>query len=185
MDTLFKTLYYAFVAVLIAFGLLLGASYIGVGSIEVKIVQSGSMEPAIKTGSIVIIKPTDDYNVGDVVTFGKDTRDEVPTTHRIIEERIVSGQAQYIVKGDANDDRDPQEVRERDIIGKVMLSVPYLGYILDFARKPLGFVLLIGVPALVVVLDEASSIWGEVKKMRGKKKEEERTADENQNNTTE
>src|SRR3989338_8215020 len=53
------------------------------GNIEIKIVKSGSMEPAIKTGSIVVIKPASLYGVGDVITFGEDSRTTYPTTHRI------------------------------------------------------------------------------------------------------
>ena len=54
------------------------------GNYEIKIVMSGSMEPAIKTGSIVIVKPADFYEIGDSITFGGDTRVIMPTTHRII-----------------------------------------------------------------------------------------------------
>ena len=52
------------------------------GNVELKIVQSGSMEPAILTGSIVVIKPSSAYEVGEVITFGSDTKTQVPTTHR-------------------------------------------------------------------------------------------------------
>ena len=163
----FKFIYYIFIAAVIALGvLLIGTLFPIPGNYEVKIVQSGSMEPAIHTGSIVIIKPSSEYNVGDVITFGKDTNVDVPTTHRIIEERITSGEALYTTKGDANEDPDPKEVREQEIIGKVLTSIPYIGYVLDFARKPLGFALLIGVPAVVVILDELGNVWKEIARMR-------------------
>ena len=136
------------------------------GNYEVKIVQSGSMEPKIKTGSIVVIKPDDSYGVGDIITFGKDTRRDVPTTHRIVSDKVESGVFVYTTKGDANEDTDPHEVRKSEVIGKVVFSVPYVGYLLDFARKPIGFILLIVFPAGVVVFDEVMSIWREVKKKK-------------------
>ena len=58
------------------------------GNIETKIVLSGSMEPEIRTGSVVVIKKIDTYEIGDIVTFGEDTKENVPTTHRIIEARL-------------------------------------------------------------------------------------------------
>ena len=170
-NILFKGIYYIFLTAVFAMGILLVTSVIGIGGIQVKIVQSGSMEPAIPVGSIVVIKPSADYNAGDVITFGEDTREKVPTTHRIIDERIVSGEARYVTKGDANEERDAQEVRHREVIGKVLVSAPYVGFVLDFARKPLGFALLIGVPAAMIVVDEVSKIVTEVRRMRRKKHE--------------
>lgn len=142
------------------------------GNIQIKIVLSGSMEPSIKTGSVVIVKPADRYEVGDIVTFGKDDRDNIPTTHRIIDMHIISGETRFVTKGDANDDRDGREITEKSIIGKVLLDVPYVGFILDMAKKPLGFAVLIGIPALVIVSDEVKKIYKETKKMRSKKEKE-------------
>ena len=141
------------------------------GNFQIKIVLSGSMEPAIKTGSVVIIKPVDRYGIGDVVIFGKDNRDNIPTTHRIVEMHIISGETRFITKGDANDDLDGREITERDIIGKVLFDVPYVGFILDIARKPLGFAVLIGIPALVIMSDEVVKIYREAKKLSKAKKE--------------
>ena len=167
MKVLFNTAYYLFLAAVLAIGLLLIGSLVPIpGNIEVKIVQSGSMEPSIKVGSIVVVKPSDSYAVNDVITFGEDTREEIPTTHRIISERIEGGVALYTTKGDANSSVDPQEIREDEIIGKVLLDIPFLGFILDFARQPLGFVLIIGVPAALVIFDEAAKIWKEIRKIR-------------------
>ena len=142
------------------------------GNFQIKIVLSGSMEPDIKIGSVVIVKPVDRYEVGDVVTFGRDDRDNVPTTHRIIDVRIVEGETRFVTKGDANDDRDGRELTEKDINGKVLFDIPYMGFILDMAKKPLGFAVLIGIPAVVIVSDEFRKIWIETKKIRSRKEDE-------------
>lgn len=174
MKALFKIGYGIFVTAVVLLGLLLVTSLIPIpGNILVKIVQSGSMEPSIKTGALVIIKPSDTYSVGDVIMFGEDTKTKVPTTHRIITDEVRSGVFYYTTKGDANEDPDTQVVAQSEVIGKVLFSIPFLGYVLDFAKKPLGFALLIGVPAVIVIFDEAGNIWRETKKLKMKKRDEE------------
>ena len=170
MQALSKIGYWIFVAAVILLGLLLVTNLIPVpGNIEVKIVQSGSMEPTIKTGALVVLKPFDEYQIGDVIMFGEDTKTKVPTTHRIVADEVRSGVFYYTTKGDANEDNDPQPVAKTEVKGKVLFSIPYLGYVLDFAKKPLGFALLIGIPAAIVVFDEAGNIWRETRKLRIKK----------------
>lgn len=148
------------------------------------VVLSGSMEPAIHTGSVVIVKPSltssgqAAYKVGDVITFGKDTKTEVPTTHRIISDRVQDGVRFFKTKGDANDTPDVKEVSESEIKGKVMFSVPLAGYVVDFVRKPWGLALVIVLPAAFIVYDEIRKIWLEIKKMKKPKMESE---NENQN----
>lgn len=170
MQKIYTVGYYVFVVIVIFIAIVILASILPIpGKLEIKIVQSGSMEPAIKTGALAIIKPENSYQVGDVITFGKDTKKDVPTTHRIIRDRVENGMMIYTTKGDANEDKDTKEVRKEEIIGKTIFSVPYLGYLLDFAKKPLGFILLIGLPALYIVYDEVAKIVQEFKKMKKKK----------------
>ena len=136
------------------------------GNYQLLIVQSGSMEPAIKTGSIVIVKPALTYQVGDVITFGAVSKTKIPTTHRIIEIRRQGGRPVYVTKGDANEGEDAQEVPARRVIGKVFFDVPFLGYALAAAKRPVGFAVLIIIPALLLLFGEAKNIFLEIKKMR-------------------
>jgi signal peptidase len=137
------------------------------GSYQLLIVQSGSMEPTIPTGALVLIRSQAQYQVNDIVTFQtRGTGDGLPTTHRIIADGVTQGEVTYETKGDANADADVAPVRQRDVIGKVIYSVPYLGYLLDFARQPIGFALLIGVPAVVVAFEELSTILGMLRQRR-------------------
>ncbi|MDZ4785828.1 MAG: signal peptidase I [bacterium] len=162
--------YYIFIGAIIILALLLISTLFPIpGNFQVKVVQSGSMEPAISTGAIVIIKPQENYEVEDVVTFGKDTKTDVPTTHRIINVRAVEGTLLYTTKGDANEDPDARETPQKEIIGKVILDIPRIGYIIDFARKPLGFLLLIIFPAVIIVGDEVVKIFKELKKLKKNK----------------
>jgi len=170
---IFKVLYYIFITfIVVIIGLLILSVFPITGNIKFMIVQSGSMAPAIKMGSIVMIKPVDEYKIGDVISFGEVTRTKAPTTHRIYDMKVIEGRISYITKGDANNTPDQKEVSEREIIGKVLFSVPYLGYAVDFAKKPLGFALIILVPAGIIILDEMRKIRREIKRKRRKKESE-------------
>lgn len=143
------------------------------GNYQIKIVKSGSMEPTIKTGSVIVMKPQLTYTVGDIVTFGKDTKTEIPTTHRVVAQRVEDGVTFFRTKGDANDGPDANEIKESDISGRVLFSIPFMGYIIDFARKPLGFALLVFVPAGILIFDEIVKIFGEVRRLKKKRVEHE------------
>lgn len=157
--------YKLFVALVVALAFFFFITLLPIpGNFQIKIVQSGSMEPAIPTGAVVIVKPTDRYQIDDVVTFGD--KDKIPTTHRIISERIDSGRYRFTTQGDANEDPDIAEISDKDIIGKVVLHLPFLGYILDVVKRPIGFIFLVGIPVGLLVVNEIGAIIREVKKIR-------------------
>lgn len=164
-----KIIYYIFGGLIALLAILLVASTVPItGNIKFMIVQSGSMEPAIKTGSIVVVKSIDEYSIGDVITFQR-VGEKVSTTHRIVEMREVNEVTIYETQGDANNVSDREGVVKKEIIGKVWFSIPYLGYIINFAKQPIGFILMIVIPALAIISDEIKKIHKEV----DKKKEEE------------
>jgi len=132
------------------------------------------MMPAIKTGSIVLVKPTNNYKIGDIITFGQISKTKTPTTHRIAEIEVANGQPIYTTKGDANNAPDQKQVPAKEVIGRVLLDVPFLGYAVAAAKKPWGFMLLIAVPALLVIYEEAHKIWQEIKKSKTKKLDDEK-----------
>lgn len=167
---IFKIVYYIVVVFIVLVALLLIISVLPItGNYKVMTVISGSMEPKIKTGSIVVVKPEIDYKIGDVITFGTYSKVIKSTTHRIYDVKIVDSQPVYITKGDANNAPDTKEIGKKDIIGKVLFSVPFAGYAVDFAKKPTGFALIIIIPAVLIVADEIKKIYGEVKKKKATK----------------
>ncbi len=184
MKVVNSILYALFIALLLAIAGLFLASMLPIpGNIEIKIVKSGSMEPTIMTGSVVVVKPQASYAEGDIITFGADTKTQIPTTHRIIDIQGDFSSLSYTTKGDANEEQDGEQITQRDIIGKVVLWVPYMGYILDFARQPLGFTLMIGIPAGIIILDELIRIFNEVRGMKkttaAKRRDEDEDKDDN------
>jgi signal peptidase len=170
MKFLFNFIYYTFVLGIIFIAMLLITTLVPVpGNFKVKVVKSGSMEPYIKTGGIVVIKPSTVYQKNDVITFGEDTKTQIPTTHRIVAVEGEGDSQVFTTKGDANDSEDSGKTSLSEVRGKVILTVPYLGFVLDFAKQPLGFGLLVGVPALVIIIEEIGKIIAEVKSIRRKK----------------
>lgn len=168
-----KILTYIFGAMIALIALLLIISIFPItGNYKVMIVQSGSMEPTIKTGSIVIVKPALTYDVGDVITFGPTPKGKIPTTHRIITETANNGMETYMTKGDSNDTADLKGVLQKDVLGKVYVSVPFVGYALTAAKEPIGFLVLIIIPALLLLFDEGKKIFVEIKKMRSTPEEQ-------------
>jgi signal peptidase len=165
-----KTVYYIFLGCIVIVAILLLVSVFPVtGNIKVLTVLSGSMEPAIHTGSVVVIKPMVNYKVGDVITFGPNTKIQIPTTHRIVEIRAQEGQTIYKTRGDANNAEDMKEVLAKDVIGKVVFDIPYFGYIVEFIRKPIGLLLVVVLPAIFIVYDEVKKIMKEIKKIKKEK----------------
>jgi|SRR3989344_110212 len=168
-----KVLSYTFGIFITAIAILLVISVFPVtGNYKIYIVQSGSMEPSINTGGIVVVKPVAEYKTGDIITFGPVTRGKAPTTHRIVDMRLQEGKPVYITKGDANEEADTREVLARDVMGKVLFDVPFFGYALAAAKTPAGFAVLIIVPALIILFDEGKKIYLEIRHIRNKKKEE-------------
>jgi signal peptidase I len=154
--------------------LLLGATLLPIpGNYKILTVRSGSMEPAIRTGSIVVMKsargPAAEYKVGDIITFGENTKTIAPTTHRIFEITETAGAKTYITKGDANNAPDQKPLAENEILGQALFSVPYAGYAVYAAKQPYGFVLIVVLPALLIIFDEIKNIRQELLRMRKEK----------------
>jgi len=115
---------YALSAVLITFSVLSAS-----GFVKARIVLTGSMEPTIKPGDIVLLAPTPrtQPKLGDVVAYTARKFDGSPVgtfTHRIIGGNPQDG---FIVKGDANPSPDVQKPRLVDISGVVFFVLPFIG----------------------------------------------------------
>jgi signal peptidase I, archaeal type len=92
------------------------------------------MNPSIKIGDIVISIPTPSENIatGDIVVFNGDSG---IITHRVIG---FEGTDCFITKGDANKDPDPLWACNESIVGKVVFSIPWIGYPLVYLLEYSG-----------------------------------------------
>ena len=86
-------------------------------------IESGSMEPTIKTGSFMVLKKADfeDIEEGDVITFETDSG---YVTHRFTgldKEAKKEGKSAYLItKGDANNIEDIERLDPENIRGVVI-----------------------------------------------------------------
>ncbi len=127
---------------------------------RVDAVLSGSMEPEVVTGSLVVTQAVDveEIGVGDIITFRSNTADEKMVTHRVI--GIGQSSSLYFeTQGDANEDPDPFTVPARNLVGKVILHVPYWGYFTEFIKTPFGFLLAVVIPGSIIIALYIITLW--------------------------
>lgn len=125
------------------------------GGYQSLLVQSGSMEPSIMTGDIIVIQSQPDYQINDVVTFKNNSN--LVVTHRIIEIQN-NEEKRYMTKGDANRSEDEDVISKSQIIGKVVFVAPKLGYFVSFTKTLPGLIMLVLIPAIIYILDELLKI---------------------------
>jgi signal peptidase I len=138
---------------------------------KVMTVLSGSMEPQIKAGDVIIDKRIDPKSVkiGDVITYS--AANNILITHRVINIQEKSGQLLFKTKGDANNVEDEKLVSQGDLVGTVVLRIPYGGYALRFLNSRLGLVLFILIPVFLLLTDQIKTILSELYKVKTAKSE--------------
>lgn len=114
----------------------------GVGA---AVVLSGSMEPELSVGDLLIVRERDSYEVGDVVVY---QTGRTAVTHRIVS---IEGD-EVIAKGDANNVEDDPITRAQ-IKGAVVCAIPLAGRVANAIKSPLGTLCIL---ALAVLLLERS-----------------------------
>lgn len=110
--------------------------YVNIGGYTFFIVASGSMSGTVDVNDMVIVKITDDFQVGDIVTY---QAEGYFVTHRI----ISINKDQIITKGDSNNTEDDPIGRDK-IIGKVVAIFPFMAIF-----EILGAIILISIIVVV------------------------------------
>lgn len=109
--------------------------------IKTYVIISGSMEPNINIGDIVITKESDEeLQIGDVISYRKG---QSVITHRItniIKEE--NGDTKYRTKGDNNNTEDSEEILIENIEGKVIKVVPKLGEITLLLQNKISIIII-------------------------------------------
>ncbi len=95
---------------------------------EFDAVLSGSMEPQLAVGGLVVIKPVDPQYVvvGDIISFklpGIDT----PICHRVVAVQETAAGPVFTTRGDANEEADTSPVPADSVNGKEVFYLPYVG----------------------------------------------------------
>jgi signal peptidase len=135
------------------------------------VVVSQSMEPTIPMGSIVVSHPQaidEEIKVGDVITFSAADMggEAVFVTHRVVESIRNGADVRYRTQGDGVNEPDLVLVAPDQIVGRMWFSLPLVGYLVAFIRTPLGYLTLVGLPALLFILHE----WWEILRPRRDRK---------------
>lgn len=136
------------------------------------IVLSGSMNPAFDTGSLVFVKPSgvEDIKNGDIITYRGLGDGEQLISHRVVAVNQTEDGISFTTKGDANDAEDPNPVTSRNLVGKVVLAIPYLGYFLNFTHSKQGIIFLILIPAAIILITEGINLYNNVKALKKENK---------------
>jgi signal peptidase len=129
------------------------------------IVRSSSMEPTMRAGALAVMQPVDasDVEVGDIIVFRPhwDSNPDVRVSHRVIgvydDEQLL-----FDTKGDALEQSDPEYVPAGSVKGKVLFSIPYLGYAASFAsgyvRTWIGLVTLVCIPLAILIINAVRDV---------------------------
>lgn len=116
------------------------------------IVASPSMTGAIEAGDAIIIKKSDSYAVGDVITYFPED-ESFSVTHRIVR---MEGDKFY-TKGDANQSEDSDPVLIEQIVGKVAVKLDKVGYFIEWLKSPVGIIFaatFIVLLILIIVIED-------------------------------
>lgn len=122
---------------------------------RVDTVRSGSTEPGLKAGSLVVTRPVqaEDISVGDVITFRSPMSGEITSLRVSAIEKGPSFRTEGITNGEAEGFVTPAQ----DVIGRVWFHVPFAGYVIQYLMTPIC-VLMLFVFGLGIVVSGIASI---------------------------
>jgi signal peptidase I len=140
------------------FGVIVAPSLFGGRALTV---MSGSMEPALGVGDVVInsrVAP-DRVRVGDIVTFSDPEGTGKLITHRVRRVRLAEGTAHIVTKGDNTNAVERWDIPATGSLGRVEFRVPLLGFLVFWLHGPFARIGLIVIPALLLAGFELWRIW--------------------------
>jgi len=112
---------------------------LGIGA---AVIMSGSMEDELSVGDLVFVVAGKEYQVGEVVVY---ITDGIAVTHRIVS---IDGET-VVTKGDANNTEDfPINISQ--IRGKVVFSLPLIGFAVNTIKTPIGTICIMLLAALLL-----------------------------------
>jgi signal peptidase len=124
-------------------------------------VLSGSMEPTIGTGDVVVVRTISplDARIGDVVSFRDPEDPKRLLSHRVIEMRVAPDGVFFVTKGDANTGVERWRIDRAGTIGQVDYRIPKLGYVTNRIGSRFGRLAFLVVPVLLLAVSELRRLW--------------------------
>lgn len=149
-------------ALLVTFVLMLfGAVIPGLVGYPTLTVSGGSMGASLPQGSVAVARwvQPDEVRVGYVILMGRGDDAVSPRVHRVVSLEEEDGYIVAQTKGDANDDVDPGTYVFDERVAVHTYTIPYVGYVIDFVRTPLGWLLIVALPATILCAFTLRDIW--------------------------
>ena len=144
-----------FPGVVVSVLLLLPVFVLQLSGRDVLVVTSGSMRPAFDRGAAIgverLASPDSEVRVGDVIV-ARGAVGGVATAHRVVEVQRDGPQVAYATQGDANAAPDTDLVPASAIEGRVVVALPIVGFVIDFAHRPAGIVGLFVLPLMLLAM---------------------------------
>ena len=120
------------------------------------VVASGSMIPVLEVYDVLIVQghePFEDIDVGDIIVFNRPSDHDRVIVHRVAS--IMEEEPKTIrTKGDANPASIPGTdfpITEEEYIGKVVYTLPQVGYITQLLKPPINYVIIAIVVGIMIV----------------------------------
>ena len=128
--------------ILVMFSCMNKIEQVNIFGYEAYIVTTDSMKPSISSGDVVIVKEVEEQELdkGDIITF---TKNGETNTHRITNIEEKEGEKYYTTKGDNNNVEDSEKVKFSEIKGKQIITIPYLGKIINALEDKVIFLVIV------------------------------------------
>ncbi|MHA2119377.1 MAG: signal peptidase I [Candidatus Thorarchaeota archaeon] len=120
------------------------------------VVTSDSMVPALQQGDLLVLqgRAAEDIHLSDIIVYEDDWFTGAPVVHRVVAIEIVEETYYFFTRGDANHANDPGNRTIDEIIGVVILRIPYLGSVSMFLRTPTGLAAIALIFIAIIVIPE-------------------------------
>ena len=142
------------------------------------VVASGSMIPVLEVYDVLIVQghePFEDIETGDIIVFNRPSDHDRVIVHRVVS--VIDYEPKTLrTKGDANPASIPGTdfpITEEEYIGKVVYTLPQVGYVTQLLKPPINYVIIALVIGVMIV-----------KQMAKKKKQKETTSLDSENPDT-
>ncbi len=132
-------------------------------------VLSGSMEPEIPVGSIVITEEVDPATItpGQIITY--QLEGDTMVTHRVV--KNDKNNKQLTTKGDANNVEDSNPVPYEKVVGHAKSKLPYAGYVVMYIKTPIGIACICGLLFILILLTFLPNVLSKEGDKKGTKEE--------------
>ena len=115
------------------------------GPVTYTVISGQSMNPALEVGDLALIRRADSYGIGDVVAYR--TEGGAIVLHRVTR---VLDDGRFVLRGDANNWDDPYLPGPQDVVGRLDMHVPNVGWVVEWMRRPVWVSLFVGVVGALV-----------------------------------